>query len=402
MKKTSPETIEALRAYATAHPEDGYPLIAASFGVSVITMKRHCSDLGRGKGWRRGRKEATPNADRFWQSVDRTGEGCWLWKGCLNNSGYGFMHFDGSSKAAHRIAYLLEHGSVPEGFELDHRCRNRACCKPDHLEAITHAENMKRVRLAQGRGGSPAGDGSPDLLDPFSDVGTGRDLNRETRNDFAPSIVNGRKLNGGGGSRREVYVSTRHPNARDPLDVGMERVLQRESEDELWGLSSKQLGAMTSWANKLRFFWVKFPGGLRIDLLARSAKDAKAMVVSIWGSRFNIEVEEASLITDTERAARQRATWRTNLREHYDKWITTDEAKRIMREQDEKQLAHEGEQRLDREAKARFEFEDEYRARQQRKSAKKDRRQRCLKCKRLEKERYKTYDDPGDGDDDDY
>jgi hypothetical protein len=110
MKKTDANTIEALREHARQHPEDRYPQIANTFGLSFISVKRLCGDLGRGKDWRRGRKHTSHDGDKFWAAVDHSGSGCWQWKGCLNNAGYGFVHFDGKSQAAHRVAYIRTHG----------------------------------------------------------------------------------------------------------------------------------------------------------------------------------------------------------------------------------------------------------------------------------------------------
>jgi hypothetical protein len=69
--------------------------------------------------------------------------GCLLWRGRLDADGYGR---DGRRKA-HIVAWEAEHGAVPEGFELDHECRRRACCFVPHLAAVTRSENLKRREL---------------------------------------------------------------------------------------------------------------------------------------------------------------------------------------------------------------------------------------------------------------
>ena len=126
MKRVDKETVESLRAHAKAHPEDGYAQIAATFGISEISVKRYCSGIGRGKNWRLGRKQASTNGDRFWSSVGRSPDGCWPWQGCRNGSGYGTVHFDGNSQGAHRVAFALTNGPIPADIEIDHLCRNRA------------------------------------------------------------------------------------------------------------------------------------------------------------------------------------------------------------------------------------------------------------------------------------
>ena len=83
--------------------------------------------------------------ERFWGKVDRRDEdGCWLWTGYRHPQGYGKFRLDGRPHNAHRVAYELSVGPVQEGLELDHLCRNRACVRPDHLEPVTHRENMQR------------------------------------------------------------------------------------------------------------------------------------------------------------------------------------------------------------------------------------------------------------------
>ena len=89
-----------------------------------------------------------PTAEaRFWPFVDKTAT-CWLWTGAQNGRGYG-QFWDGSKKVyAHRFAYELLVGPIPDGLELDHvaalGCVNRHCVNPAHLEPVTHAVNTLR------------------------------------------------------------------------------------------------------------------------------------------------------------------------------------------------------------------------------------------------------------------
>jgi len=95
--------------------------------------------------------------ERFWSKVDKgDGTGCWLWTRAVNDRGYGVFRLSTHQNVyAHRYAYELLVGLIPEGRELDHvkanGCTSTACVKvladqhgPAHLESVTHRENMLR------------------------------------------------------------------------------------------------------------------------------------------------------------------------------------------------------------------------------------------------------------------
>ena len=69
---------------------------------------------------------------------------CWIWTGSLNEKGYGRIGIARKHARTHRVAYELFVAPIPGGMHIDHLCRVRSCCNPDHLEPVTLAENNRR------------------------------------------------------------------------------------------------------------------------------------------------------------------------------------------------------------------------------------------------------------------
>lgn len=86
---------------------------------------------------------------RFWGYVNKNGPvsvphlgKCWIWEGSKDGCGYGTFGLNRNTERAHRVSWWWRYGAILDGFELDHRCRVRACVNPEHLQAITHHENV--------------------------------------------------------------------------------------------------------------------------------------------------------------------------------------------------------------------------------------------------------------------
>jgi hypothetical protein len=106
--------------------------------------------ITRARGWNRSAEE------RFWELVAKT-DGCWIWRGATKN-GYGVFYVGDGQVQAHRYAYELDRGSIPEGLTIDHLCHteavvecrdgsscpHRRCVRPDHLEPVPLGDNIRR------------------------------------------------------------------------------------------------------------------------------------------------------------------------------------------------------------------------------------------------------------------
>lgn len=87
--------------------------------------------------------------NRTWTCPDK---GCWVWQGSTSGTeskgvggrGYGRISISGVTMAVHRVIYTCFEGIIPHRHDIDHKCKNRLCCNPDHLELVTHKENCKR------------------------------------------------------------------------------------------------------------------------------------------------------------------------------------------------------------------------------------------------------------------
>jgi len=93
----------------------------------------------------------TPSEMRaIWNRIEETPDGCWIWTGSLGTGGYGRIFLRGQYWQVHRLLYEILVGPVPLDRVLHHECRNEACCNPEHLDPVTHGENVT-AGLVNGR-----------------------------------------------------------------------------------------------------------------------------------------------------------------------------------------------------------------------------------------------------------
>ena len=95
-------------------------------------------------------------SERFWAKVNRS-SGCWVWTGAKNRTGYGIIGH-GPTLRAHRVAYELTFGPIPQGMYVLHSCDNPSCVNPAHLFLGRQADNLQDMKR---KGRSNRGERNP-------------------------------------------------------------------------------------------------------------------------------------------------------------------------------------------------------------------------------------------------
>lgn len=102
--------------------------------LQAFKRKKYCSTACRYQAMR-------SDESAFWNKVIK-GPGCWEWKGAHIPDGYAWMTWKRRQMGAHRVSWMLNHGPIPPGAHVLHKCDNRGCVRPDHLQLGTHKDNM--------------------------------------------------------------------------------------------------------------------------------------------------------------------------------------------------------------------------------------------------------------------
>lgn len=88
--------------------------------------------------------------DRFWARV-RHSSACWEWQGARDSHGYGALRWEGRTERTHRVAWVLARGPLAPGQKVAQTCKNRVCCRPDHLAVRGPVVDDPAGRAAEAR-----------------------------------------------------------------------------------------------------------------------------------------------------------------------------------------------------------------------------------------------------------
>jgi hypothetical protein len=141
--------MERFKTYCKrGHLLNGRNILVSEKGV------RTCAVCKKARDWMRYNRTRKPWVENvYWkpaltrvlETIDKDPvSDCWLWLGLVTHLGYGVFKVNGKRRVVHHWLYEHVNGVLDEGLELDHLCRTRRCCNPQHLEPVTHRENVRR------------------------------------------------------------------------------------------------------------------------------------------------------------------------------------------------------------------------------------------------------------------
>ena len=146
------------------HPHNEENSYFTRNGIRHCRACRYTEVVGRLQRLREGfgPRQKLTSEERFWAKVGISDDpnACWPWLGKTKKAaGYGSCYYGGRSVSAHRLAWELANGRpIPEGLTIDHKCRNKSCCNPDHLEPVSVEENSRRAAPFKPSHGQPTED----------------------------------------------------------------------------------------------------------------------------------------------------------------------------------------------------------------------------------------------------
>jgi hypothetical protein len=128
---------------------------ACGCGQLAPTLTKNNSRLGHIKGQQLKfvsghNSKANSSLDLLMLRVSVSSDNqCWNWSGPVNRKGYGHVQVRGVTYNAHRAFYIESGYEIPDGFHLDHLCRNKICVNPSRMEPVTLQENVRRQHQAR-------------------------------------------------------------------------------------------------------------------------------------------------------------------------------------------------------------------------------------------------------------